>query len=95
MPIEDKYESHTYHTFIIQVENRNKLKNYLLKNGIETSIHYPISINQQKPSKEKKLNTDTPLSNNQSKRILSLPIHQYLSENDIICCNKIKKFYKN
>ena len=53
LPIEDKYESHTYHTFIIQVENRNKLKNYLLKNGIETSIHYPISINQQKPSKEK------------------------------------------
>lgn len=96
LPTEDKYESHTYHTFIIQVENRNKLKNYLLKNGIETSIHYPISINQQMPSKEKKLNTDTPLSNSQSKRILSLPIHQYLSENDITyVCNKIRKFYKN
>ena len=95
LPIEDKYESHTYHTFIIQTDNRNKLKNYLLKNGIETNIHYPITINSQRPSKEKNYNTDTPRSNNQSKRILSLPIHQYLSENDITyVCKKIRSFYK-
>ena len=95
LPIEDKYESHTYHTFVIQADNRDKLKNYLFKNGIETNIHYPISINDQIPSKEKNYNKDTPQSNNQSKRILSLPIHQYLSKNDITyVCNKIRKFYK-
>ena len=38
-PKEKKSEFNTYHTFVIQVDKRDKLKNFLDKKGIGTSIH--------------------------------------------------------
>jgi dTDP-4-amino-4,6-dideoxygalactose transaminase len=32
---------HAWHLFVIQVENRDKFREYLHKNGIQTGIHYP------------------------------------------------------
>jgi dTDP-4-amino-4,6-dideoxygalactose transaminase len=44
-------KSHVWHLFVIRVNNRNKLQNYLLKNNIETLIHYPIPPHKQKAYK--------------------------------------------
>ena len=46
-----KNEFNTYHTFVVQVRSRDKLKNFLLKKGISTSIHYPVPIHLQPASK--------------------------------------------
>ena len=46
-----KYAIDSFHTFVIQVDRRDDLKKYLLKNGIETSIHYPTPIHLQSCSK--------------------------------------------
>ena len=43
-PEEKISEFNTYHTFVIQVKKRDKLKEYLNNNGVETAIHYPIPI---------------------------------------------------
>ena len=95
LPKEEIGEFHTYHTFVIQVSNRSRLINFLKQNGIETSIHYPKPINVQKPSINLNFNIDTPNSKKQALRILSLPIHQYLTKKDIeYVCDKIRKFYK-
>ena len=51
LPTEDKNEFNSYHTFIIQSEKRDELKNFLKKNKIETAIHYPIPIHLQPASK--------------------------------------------
>ena len=48
---ETKKEFNTYHTFVIQVEERDNLKNYLSKKGIGTSIHYPVPIHLQPAAK--------------------------------------------
>ncbi len=93
-PIEKKEEVNTYHTFVIQIKNRDKLKRFLLKNKIMTSIHYPIPIHLQPASKKfgYKLG-DFPITENQSKKILTLPIHQDLKKKDIIrICRLINKF---
>lgn len=93
-PIEKKEEFNTYHTFVIQIKNRDKLKNFLLKNKIMTSIHYPIPIHLQPASKKLgyKLG-DFPIAENQSRKILTLPIHQDLKKRDIIrICKIINKF---
>ena len=95
-PNEKKDEFNTYHTFVVQVDVRDKLKDYLFKKGIGTAIHYPIPIHLQKASKvlgyKKK---DFPIAEKQASRILTLPINQYLSKSEIIyISNLINNFYK-
>tara|TARA_Y100001968_G_scaffold247718_1_gene232198 strand:- start:84 stop:761 length:678 start_codon:yes stop_codon:yes gene_type:complete len=83
----------SYHLFVIQLEERDRLKKFLFKNRIESNIHYPIPIHKQKI-----FNYDAPLLKNtekQSNKILSLPINQYLNENDIVrVCACIKEFFR-
>ena len=97
LPKEDTKEFHTYHNFIIQLRNRNKLKKYLSENGIETLIHYSIPIHLQVGAKYLGFKKGMyPIAEKQSKQILSLPINQYLKEQDIeYICSKIKQFVKN
>ena len=71
-PKEKFDEFNTYHTFVIQVEEREKLIKYLADNGVGTAIHYPIPIHLQKASKflgYKK--NDFPIAENQSKNFNS------------------------
>ena len=93
---EKKYQFNTYHTFIIQVNKRDYLIKNLKEKGIDTYIHYPIPIHLQKAAKKLGYKKgDFPITEKQSKKILSLPIHQHLSENQLdYVCNEINKFYK-
>ena len=97
IPKENKKEFNTYHTFVVQVNNRNLLQKYLKKKGIGTAIHYPIPIHMQPAFK--KLNykiNKLPKTERQSKKIITLPIHQYLKNSDIKkICNEINNFYEN
>ena len=94
-PLEKKNEFNTYHTFVIQVDKRNELKKYLKKNGINTSIHYSKPIHLQPaykkifPKKNKFRITEY-----QSKRILTLPINQFLKKKEILfICKTINDFF--
>ena len=78
---------------MIHTKQRNNLRDYLKKNGIETDIHYPIPIHKQDIYKTRKKIT---LKNTekQAKEILSLPIHEFLSKREVLyICKKIKKFF--
>lgn len=95
-PLEKKYQYNTYHTFVIQVKKRDKLRKFLLNKKIDTSIHYPVPIHLQPAAKflgYKK--GDFPVTEHQSKNILTLPIHQDLKKSDILrICKEINLFYK-
>lgn len=84
-----------FHTYVIRVKNREELIKYLSKNSVETKIHYPIPIHLQKPCQELGYKKgDFPVCEKQAKEILSLPIHQYLTEEQIYyVAGLIKKFY--
>jgi dTDP-4-amino-4,6-dideoxygalactose transaminase len=81
LPLERDYELNTYHTFVIQVEKRNELKESLLKQGIETAIHYPTPIHLQSAARRLgyKLG-DFPVTERQAEMILTLPVNQSLSQ---------------
>jgi dTDP-3-amino-2,3,6-trideoxy-4-keto-D-glucose/dTDP-3-amino-3,4,6-trideoxy-alpha-D-glucose/dTDP-2,6-dideoxy-D-kanosamine transaminase len=85
-----------FHTYVIMVERREELIKYLSENGIETKIHYPIPIHVQKPYQKLGFKKgDFPLSERQASSIISLPIHQFLTEEQIYyVITKIKEFYK-
>lgn len=96
IPDEKPIEFNTYHTFVIQVDKRDELKNYLLEKGIETSIHYPIPIHLQPASRNLPYKKgDFPVTEKQADRILTLPVNQYLKEIEIDkIVEAITSFYK-
>ena len=84
IPQEESYEFNTYHTFVIQTSHRDELKEHLLNQGIKTAIHYPVPIHLQPASKTLGYKEgDLPVIEKQAKEILTLPINQYLTNNDI------------
>lgn len=88
-------EYNTYHTFVIQVDQRDDLKEYLTSQGIETSIHYPIPIHLQ-PAAEYLgyKNGKFPVTEKQAKQILTLPIHQHLQVDDaLIIARNVNQFF--
>jgi len=84
IPEDRPEEFNTYHTFVIQVNHRNQLQKQLKEVGIETSIHYPIPIHLQPAARELGYKTgDFPVSELQADKILTLPIHQFLTKGEI------------
>ena len=84
IPEQRPEEFNTFHTFVIQVENRDLLKEKLAEVGIETGIHYPIPIHLQPASINLGYKKgDFEITENQASRILTLPVNQYLTNNEI------------
>lgn len=82
-----------YHQFVIRTKRRDKLKEFLKKNRIETMIHYPYMLNELKFFNSKKKLTK---SHNLGKKILSLPISEEHTEKEIrLVASKVKKFFQN
>jgi dTDP-4-amino-4,6-dideoxygalactose transaminase len=74
LPIVDKVSEPVFHTFVIQVDDRDTLQDYLLKQGIKTSIHYPTPIHLQPVAKEFGLGEGSfPVTEKQAKEILTIP----------------------
>ena len=84
-----------FHTYVIQVMNRPELIKFLDKVGIESKVHYPIPLHLQKAAEYLGYKKgDFPVTESQTEKILSLPIHQYLTKNQLIyVAQKIKEFY--
>jgi len=85
---------HNFHLFVIEAKRRDKLMRFLEKNNIPTIIHYPIPIHKQKCFSEFN-NLRLPILENKVNKILSLPIHPFLQNKDIIyIAKKIIEFYE-
>lgn len=86
-PIEHNDYFDVYHIFNIRHEKRDQLKDYLLKNGIHTEIHYPFSPHKQK-ALQGIIKGEYPISENIHNTTLSLPISYYHSKEDVLrVCN--------
>ena len=81
-----------WHLFVIRSKYRDKLKHYLYKKNIQTLIHYPIPLHKQKAYKEFN-EFNFPITEQISKEILSLPISEVISFDDISkIVNVVNKF---
>jgi len=85
-----------YHTFVIQCEKRDHLRKHLARKGIGTAVHYPVPIHLMKVGKKLGFKKGAfPETERLTKRILSLPIHQDLSERQIrAVALEILRFYR-
>ena len=83
-PPEKDEEFNTYHTFVIQIDRRDEIRKSLAAAGIDTAIHYPTPIHLQTAGRDLGYKKgDFPVTELQAERILTLPINQFLSDEQI------------
>ena len=77
--------------------NRDKLQESLKFKDIPTAVYYPIPLNEHKPYKNYPVTKSGLINTNYlARNVLSLPMHPYLSEDDIIYISKnIYEAFKN
>ena len=82
LPYISNDESHVWHLFVIQCENRDELQEYLVENNIQTLIHYPIPAHKQQAYIYLSV-LDLPLTESLQDRILSIPIDPTMKDIDV------------
>jgi dTDP-4-amino-4,6-dideoxygalactose transaminase len=90
-----KNYTETFALYMAKFKQRDKLKSYLIKNGVEVKVHYPIPLHLQKPSRLLGYKSgDFPEAEKQAKELLTLPVHQYLNKSQLnFIIKKIENFY--
>ena len=83
-PFEKKGARHVYHLYVIRTGRRDSLVAFLKKRGIETLVHYPIPIHRQRAYQELGYQKgDLPLTEQYSRKILSLPLFPEIKDSEI------------
>jgi len=94
-PVEEKNEKSVFHTFVVGVDRRKELIDHLEQNGIGSRIHYPIPIHLQKTAGHLGYKKgDFPVCEKKAGQILSLPVYQGLTNDDLeYIVEKVTGFY--
>lgn len=84
-----------YHTYVIQARDRDRLSAFLSERGVETKVHYPTPIHLQLAARHLGYREgDFPVCEAQARSILTLPVHQDLTEAQrAYVVENIRKFY--
>lgn len=86
----------THALYMILCKERDELKKFLEKNKIEAKIHYKIPLHLQKAYLNNYKKVRMPKSEYQAKRLLTLPVHQFINNQQLkYIIKKINIFYKN
>jgi dTDP-4-amino-4,6-dideoxygalactose transaminase len=87
---------HTFHQFVIRTKRRDELHSFLSRNGVQTLIHYPVSLpNLPAYARFGLKPSDFPEATKCQNEVLSLPIYPELKEEQIASvAEKMKNFFK-
>lgn len=96
VPELDNNEYAVFHTYIIQSGRRDELMTYLDKSGIETKIHYPVSIHEQEAWKSiSSAQASFPETERLSGVILSLPVFPELTNEQVdYVIDRVRNFFR-
>lgn len=81
---DDNIDNHCFHKFVIEVDNRDSLKETLALNNIETRVHYEkplheMGVFRQCPGPDSMFSPASALC----RRVLSLPIYPELTDSEV------------
>lgn len=82
LPKQMEDRNHVWHQFVIRVKDRKEFQEYMLKNEIETMIHYPIAIHKQKAYEEFN-NLQLPVAEKLAAEVVSLPMYYGLTDEEV------------
>ena len=90
-----QHEENAFVMFIVQCEERDRLKAYLAERGVESLIYYgtPLHLHPAAARLGYKLG-DFPVAERQASRVLALPHHQHLLDDQIgYVAEQVDRFY--
>jgi len=95
IPEDKPYERNAFVMFITQAEDRDRLKAFLLQHGIESLVYYGTPLHLHKAAAKLGYKRgDFPVAERQTDRVLALPHHQHLTEDQIAyAAETVNKFY--
>lgn len=75
---------HTWHQYTVCIENRDEVQQLLKEKGIPTMVYYPIPLHLHAPyEKYISQNVELPFTEDAAKKVLSLPIHPHLTDQEV------------
>lgn len=87
MPARAKNSTHVFHQYTLLLADgvdRNALREFLAAKGIPAMIYYPIALHMQKAYTDPRYKEgDFPVTENLCKRVISLPMHTELDEEQL------------
>ena len=83
LPKRESWAKQVYHLFVIRVKKRDQLQNYLKENKISSGVHYPISLPKLEAYEYNKQANENFFANSCDRELLSLPIGDHLSDDDL------------
>jgi dTDP-4-amino-4,6-dideoxygalactose transaminase len=94
LPLARSGEFHSYNTFTVQSDGRDALQTALVAAGIDAKVHYPIPLHLQPVASGLGYRRGQfPVTERLALTILSLPVHQFLSDTDIdYVIDRIREF---
>jgi dTDP-4-amino-4,6-dideoxygalactose transaminase len=97
IPFEADFATSVYHLYVILLDDRDGLQQYLAEKGISTGLHYPLPLHLQKAySHFGYKRGDFPVSEQAADRLLSLPMFPELTTQQIDhVVDSIKEFMNN
>jgi dTDP-4-amino-4,6-dideoxygalactose transaminase len=94
VPEEDDANKHVYHLYVVQVPDREELREYLDENDVGTGIHYPTPAHEHPAVVDRCDETTFEFVERLCDRILSLPMHPRLDEDEVHhVCDLIEEYY--
>ncbi len=96
LPPPPKLGGHAYHLYQVEVtERRDELIEYLNGRGIDAKVHYPIPLHRQLAVSYVHSGDSLPRATHFAVHHITLPIHQYLTEDQIdYTVEAIHEFYR-
>lgn len=80
IPFIEAHNQSAWAQYTIQVNNRDEVQAKLKEQGIPTAVHYPIPLNKQPAVAD--TNAVLPVGDKVAERVMSLPMHPYLTPED-------------
>lgn len=93
-PETESIKRDAFHLYVIKTRERDALQAHLKKDGIQTSVHYPIPLHMQPAYSYLNIPEGTfPVTEQNSREILSLPIFAEMTEDELkYVCDSVKRF---
>ncbi len=85
-PLRSKHSTHVFHQYTLKLDgvDRNAMQEYCQSKGVPAMIYYPVALHMQKAYQDDRYVVGRfPVAESLVNRVISLPMHTELSENQL------------
>jgi dTDP-4-amino-4,6-dideoxygalactose transaminase len=90
------HDDHVFHLYVVRSKDRDRLRDYMRRAGIETGLHYPVPLHTQPALAHFVADAHSfPVANRYARECLSLPLFVGMTEVQVDrVCETIRRFYR-